>query len=686
MNDDPHIVNQLYSFTAFTASRPKDPIPGDRIDSEFTEHRRAINALYAEQQRLQTPATPKANDPVNDEKDAAGWGAYSYDWAQVSWNWAEWMDGPIPSDTLAIMGITGSHWSAAFWALQADQHATDAAESAQQSQNALAAWEETGTYYLGSKSTPPTLDNSGNPLLVGAQYFDTNYNIMRVWTGANWQDVASTASTGVITEAPQNGQFFARKDLDWWVVDWSTLLGKPTTFPPTAHTHAIADTTGLQSALDAKALAADLAAETANRTSADTTLTTNLNADIANLNAEIATRAAADSTLQDSLAAKVTKTGDTMTGRLTTPTLTVSGSAPFLELNKNASGQTNLIRAYTGGSTRWDIILGDAGSETGANAGSDFRVQRWGDGSTAIDTPLTIIRSSGAVVLSASLMAGTAIYANNDLNFGLNVNVGTVTNYRMQFNTNNYLYHNRADGGFGWWTTAGGAMIFAANMDVTFGRNINANNDPNFGLRGVSGQNQLNFSTDHLLYYQSSSGRLGYSPSAGVAAMEFDGSSQQNVNFLGSVTCAQGYKPGGGSWVATSDARIKTVSGDYTVGLEQILSLVPRRFSYKGNDTPTRDLVGGPETPPETAPQIITEAPYPASPNYTAATEGTEFIGFVAQEIEDVFPEMVTKRAAYIDGEPVIDMRDVDTGPLIYALVNSVKELSARVQQLEAKP
>lgn len=37
-------------------------------------------------------------------------------------------------------------------------------------------------------------------------------------------------------------------------VDWSEITGKPTTFTPSAHTHVIANVTGLQSALDGKAL------------------------------------------------------------------------------------------------------------------------------------------------------------------------------------------------------------------------------------------------------------------------------------------------------------------------------------------------------------------------------------------------------------------------------------------------
>ena len=41
---------------------------------------------------------------------------------------------------------------------------------------------------------------------------------------------------------------------------WGDVTGKPSTFTPSAHTHAITDTTGLQAALDSKATAAALTA------------------------------------------------------------------------------------------------------------------------------------------------------------------------------------------------------------------------------------------------------------------------------------------------------------------------------------------------------------------------------------------------------------------------------------------
>jgi hypothetical protein len=133
----------------------------------------------------------------------------------------------------------------------------------------------------------------------------------------------------------------------------------------------------------------------------------------------------------------------------------------------------------------------------------------------------------------------------------------------------------------------------------------------------------------------------------------------------------QGYKPGGGSWADSSDARIKDVLGDYTAGLAEVTALQPRRFTYKGNDTA--------DQPTNSA------APYRNSGHFVVANAGTEYSGLIAQEVETVMPEMVSQRDGFIDGEKVTDLRTVDTTPLLYALINSVKELTARIQALEAR-
>lgn len=120
--------------------------------------------------------------------------------------------------------------------------------------------------------------------------------------------------------------------------------------------------------------------------------------------------------------------------------------------------------------------------------------------------------------------------------------------------------------------------------------------------------------------------------------------------------------PGGGPWTASSDARTKTVLGDYEQGLDDVLMLRPVRYVYRGNDT-------------------AADAP---SPHAKVAQDQTPFVGLVGQEIEAVFPGMVTKSSGHIDGRAVNDLRRVNANELIYALVNAVKQLAARVATLEA--
>jgi hypothetical protein len=51
-------------------------------------------------------------------------------WAIVSYNWAEYLEGPIPADILAWTGIAGDHWSSRWWANQATLAAGDAWDAA----------------------------------------------------------------------------------------------------------------------------------------------------------------------------------------------------------------------------------------------------------------------------------------------------------------------------------------------------------------------------------------------------------------------------------------------------------------------------------------------------------------------------------------------------------------------------
>ena len=75
--------------------------------------------------------------------------------------------------------------------------AKDAAEAA------LDAFDDT---YLGAKASDPTLDNDGNALIVGAQYFNTTINKLKVYTtGSAWAALQDGISSVVADTSPELG-------------------------------------------------------------------------------------------------------------------------------------------------------------------------------------------------------------------------------------------------------------------------------------------------------------------------------------------------------------------------------------------------------------------------------------------------------------------------------------------------
>ena len=77
--------------------------------------------------------------------------------------------------------VDGTNYSAKYWAEQAASYADDVDDT-----------------YLGAKSSDPTLDNDGDALAVGALYFSTTANKLRVYDGTQWND-AVTDTTGFAT-------------------------------------------------------------------------------------------------------------------------------------------------------------------------------------------------------------------------------------------------------------------------------------------------------------------------------------------------------------------------------------------------------------------------------------------------------------------------------------------------------
>ena len=106
---------------------------------------------------------------------------------------------------------------------------------------------------------------------------------------------------------------------------------------------------------------------------------------------------------------------------------------------------------------------------------------------------------------------------------------------------------------------------------------------------------------------------------------------------------ADAYKPGGGTWTATSDRRLKKNIRDYGDGLNEIMAIRPVRFNYNeksGYDTEE------------------------------------EFVGVIAQEVNEVAPYMVSEKD---DGSGHLQ---VDNSAMTYMLINAVQEQQAMIDAL----
>ena len=101
-----------------------------------------------------------------------------------------------------VDGILGSATSAAASAAAAATSASNAATSATNASNsasaAAASYDAFDDRYLGSKSSDPSVDNDGNALLVGALYFNTTSNEMKVWSGSAWLAAYASLSGALI--------------------------------------------------------------------------------------------------------------------------------------------------------------------------------------------------------------------------------------------------------------------------------------------------------------------------------------------------------------------------------------------------------------------------------------------------------------------------------------------------------
>ena len=110
-----------------------------------------------------------------------------------------------------------------------------------------------------------------------------------------------------------------------------------------------------------------------------------------------------------------------------------------------------------------------------------------------------------------------------------------------------------------------------------------------------------------------------------------------------------------GTWTAISDASLKEDITPYQRGLDEIRALDPVFFRYRAQ-TPF-GYEDGPSEP---------------------------HIGLLADDVRPYLPELVGEATVTVAGKPQL-VDTLDTGNLVYALINAVKTLATKVESLEAR-
>jgi len=152
------------------------------IDERATTDARVQAALRTANRTAEDAAT----DAENSANHAALSEAEAENERELAGAWAEYLEGgsPIPDMFFAHTAITGQHWSSRWWALKA-----------------AGAFGQMSELYLGAHPTPPTTTSTGDPIPLGAIYYNTTNHQTYVWDGSGWAPLTQPAIGSVASLA-----------------------------------------------------------------------------------------------------------------------------------------------------------------------------------------------------------------------------------------------------------------------------------------------------------------------------------------------------------------------------------------------------------------------------------------------------------------------------------------------------
>ena len=304
-----------------------------------------------------------------------------------------------------------------------------------------------------------------------------------------------------------------------------------------------------------------------------------------------------------------------------------NGTAIYQQIAPSTSGNV-----LTSNGTTWYSAAPSGGG--GSSGVSSFTVSNSVSGMT-----VSASASTGAITLTTAISSGSTFRSGiSAAASGANTDITSLTGLTTALAVGYGGTGSTSLAGAGIVTTTGTQTI---SGDKTFsGTNVYGSLTSTSGLAGDT----------YGFYLGSSSG--GLNTNAGNIAVGFrSGTGWLITSTYIESSVADVRKPSGGSFNTSSDERLKTIQGTYTLGLDAIKQLSPIKFKYNDHEK---------------------NAKLP-----TAIKDNT-YIGLIAQAVEQ------TSLSGMVSTDPD-GYKSINNSELVYALVNAVKELTARIETLEGR-
>ena len=256
---------------------------------------------------------------------------------------------------------------------------------------------------------------------------------------------------------------------------------------------------------------------------------------------------------------------------------------------------------------------------------------------------------------SAIIASGSGSWGRHNMHFCVN-NAASSANVTL---SDSRMMIDYATGNVGIGTTSPDTKLHIVDNDCYITLEDNNTNSPTYYQSGVifrENRSKIQFRNDP--------GFQGFVISAGVSSYtdrlylkEFNGylGIGTSPSYQLQLSLNSAAKPSSIYWTTTSDERVKTNIRQYEKSLEHVVQLNPKLYDYNG------------------------KAGF--DPN------SVDNIGFIAQDIVDIFPEAVKTYKAKLEetDEKETELYNIDFQAITFAMINSIKELNNKIEQLETR-